>query len=270
MTQNDRVTRKHAPLRELFLAHQGQMEAELSRFRTVVAHPTSKGDGSEKCWRKMLATYLPNRYCVKPAHIVDYEGNLSEHIDVVIFDQQYTPFLFHQGGVYFIPAEAVYAVFEVKQEINAENIRYAGKKARSVRKLRRTSSQIPHAGGVYPAKSLHHITAGILTLDCSWRDGLGDTFKRNVLNLQNPNRLDLGCVLRTASFLCSHSSVPPAINVSDAEDALITFFLRLSAELQKIGTVPAIDLATWAKPLSLQWIPLEWETAEGKGVRPLP
>lgn len=253
---------KSINLREMFLAHQTQMLSELDRYRSVIEHPGTKGDGSEDCWRQLLRKYLPKRYSVEGAQVIDCDGSVSDAIDVVIFDQQYTPFLFHQAEIYFIPAESVYAAFEVKQEITAEYIAYAGTKAESVRRLRRTSARIPHAGGTYSAKPLHHIPAGILTLDSAWKEGLGQPFARSIESLPPGQRLDLGCVLRAASFQCSYEKKKVSIKKSRHEDALITFFLRLTAELQKIGTVPAIDFECWEKPLSLEWAPLQWQAAD--------
>lgn len=41
----------------------------------------------------------------------------------MIYDRRYSPFLFNQSGAVFIPAESVYAVFEVKQELSRETVR---------------------------------------------------------------------------------------------------------------------------------------------------
>jgi hypothetical protein len=65
---------------------------------------------------------------------------------------QYTPSLLDQQKHRYVPAEAVYAVFEVKPSINWDYLIYAGEKADSVRILERTSIEIPHAGGTFPAK----------------------------------------------------------------------------------------------------------------------
>jgi hypothetical protein len=76
----------------------------------------------------MLNNYLPERYFVDNAFVLDCEGKLSDQIDVVIYDRQYSPFLFNQNFVKYIPAESVYAVFEVRQEIDLGNLKYAGGK----------------------------------------------------------------------------------------------------------------------------------------------
>ena len=66
-------------------------------------------------------------------------------------------------------AESVYAVFEAKQELTADYIRYAGEKAASVRRLHRTSLSAETIDGPSRAKPLHHILAGILTLSAGWK-----------------------------------------------------------------------------------------------------
>ena len=96
-----------------------------------------------------MRKYLPRRYCVDKAIIVDCNGNTSDQIDIVIYDGQYSYFVFKHEQVIYVPAESVYAVIEVKQELNKANLNYAGEKAASVRKLSRTSAEIPFAGGIY-------------------------------------------------------------------------------------------------------------------------
>ena len=114
--------------------------------RKCMGHPGTKGDASEKVWLELLQTYLPKRYVAEKAHVVDSHGVFSEQIDVVIFDRQYSPFIFNYKHEIVIPAESVYAVFEAKQTINVDQVRYAKQKVASVRRLLRTSLPIPHAG----------------------------------------------------------------------------------------------------------------------------
>jgi hypothetical protein len=49
------------------------------------------------------------------AHLVDCEGKFRDQIDVVVFDRQYSPFIFRYEGQTIVPAESVYAAFEAKQ-----------------------------------------------------------------------------------------------------------------------------------------------------------
>src|SRR5262249_17516111 len=146
---------------------------KLETVRRTFDHPGTKGDGSEQVWLDLFNQYLPQRYQAAKAHVVDSQGNFSEQIDVVVFDRQYSPFIFSYSGQIIIPAESVYAVFESKQEINANEVSYAQKKISTVRNLQRTSLPIPHAGGTYPPKPLIHIYGGILTFESGWKPAFG-------------------------------------------------------------------------------------------------
>lgn len=101
------------------------IQHRLQTVRESLDHPGTNGDASEKVWLELLQTYLPQRYQAASAHVVDSYGVFSEQIDVVVFDRQYSPFIFRYQGATIVPAESVYAVFEAKQSINAGEVRYA-------------------------------------------------------------------------------------------------------------------------------------------------
>ena len=150
-----------------------ELSSHLETSRKVISHPGTKGEASELNWCNMLGKYLPARYRVSKAFVLDSEGQLSEQIDIAIYDRQYSPFLFNEDGALYVPAESIYAVFEVKQELNRSHVKYAGEKAASVRRLVRTTAPITHAGGVFEAKNPNPIIAGILCLESSWNPPLG-------------------------------------------------------------------------------------------------
>lgn len=104
-----------------------QTELEIAH-KSLNYHSVVKGDATEQTWLKIFQDYLPKRYQAEKAHIVDSKGNFSEQIDIVIFDRQYSPFIFKFKGATIVPAESVYAVFEIKQKINSHNISYTQKK----------------------------------------------------------------------------------------------------------------------------------------------
>ena len=170
-------------LQKAFASDQVCLEADLRSSNRIV-HQGDKGEVNEKYFIDFLRRYLPNRYTVDKAIILDSLGNTSDSIDVVVFDRQYTPTLLDNDKHRYVPAESVYAVFECKPTINKEYLDYAGAKAASVRALHRTSIPIVHAGGTYPAKPPGHIIAGILAIDVSWTGGLSDTFEGNLHSLQ--------------------------------------------------------------------------------------
>ncbi len=236
-------------IKDLFYNLQNQMVASLATNRSSITHPGALGVASELNWIEWLKQYLPKRYFVDKAFVVDCNDNISQQIDVVIYDQQYTPFVFKQNSVIYVPAESVYAVFEVKQELTKDYLEYAGDKAQSVRSLDRTSAPIPHAGGYYDPKEPGRILAGILTLSSSWKDPLGKIFEENVANLTGNRKLDLGCCLKHGSFRVEHSNDGVSIHKSTPDEAFIYFFLTLLMELQELATVSAIDISCYAKSL---------------------
>jgi hypothetical protein len=72
------------------------------------------------------------------AHVVDSNGNFSDQIDVVLFDRHYSPYILNFQQQKILSAESAYAVFEAKQSINLNEVRYAQEKIASVRRLNRT------------------------------------------------------------------------------------------------------------------------------------
>ncbi len=187
-------------LSQLLTSLHEDIQQRLATVRKTIQHPGSKGDASENVWIAMLDLYLPKRYQTARAHVVDSLGNFSQQIDVVVFDRQYSPFIFTYENQTIIPAESVYAVFEAKQSADASLVAYAQEKVASVRRLHRTSLPIPHAGGTFPAKPLIPILGGILTFESEWNPPLGEPLA-NVLNAGEGERhLDLGCIASHGHF----------------------------------------------------------------------
>lgn len=235
-------------LHQLLSGLHDDIQQKLATVRRSFGHPGTKGDASESVWLELLETYLPKRYCATSAHVVDSAGAFSDQIDVVVFDRQYSPFIFSYQGATIIPAESVYAVFEAKQTINVNQVEYAQKKVESVRRLFRTSLPIPHAGGIYPAKPLQHILGGLLTFESDWTPPLGDALTSALAKASDEQRLDLGCVAAHGMFNFDGKGCHI---VSPIEKAATAFLLELIARLQENATVPMIDVRAYA-----QWLVL--------------
>ncbi|UZW62309.1 DUF6602 domain-containing protein [Lysobacter enzymogenes] len=171
-----------------------QVEADLALARRALTHPTDKGDASEAVWIDLFNKYLPRRYVASKAHVVDSNGGLSDQIDVVVHDRQYSPLVFTFKEALYVPAESVYAVFEAKQDASGATVSYAQKKASSVRRLHRTSIPVPTIDGVRPAKTPGHILAGLLTLSSEWKPPLGETLVGHLHADLGNGVLDMGCI----------------------------------------------------------------------------
>lgn len=233
-------------MKELFLDMQQEMLAKLNSIRKHVTHAPTKGDAVERSWIEFLSKYLPNRYCVDTAFVVDHTGTRSDQIDLVIYDEQYSPFVFHHDGVKFIPAESVYAIFEIKQALNKPHIEYAAAKAESVRALKRTSIPIVHAGGTYPPRPIFDIVAGLITTSSDWSPSFGKPFYDVMGTLKPWQRLNIGCALDSGSFLLKPDGT---FDTSTPEESLIFFFIKLFTQLQNLGTVPAMDIDLYSRAL---------------------
>jgi hypothetical protein len=231
---------------EVYKQVQSQMITKLTVSNAAISHCVEKGTSSEADWVSWCKTYLPKRYQVDKAFVVDSKDNFSEQIDMVIYDAQYSLLVFEHNNVKYVPAESVYCVFEIKQELNKSHLDYAGDKAQSVRRLFRTSAPVPHAGGVYEPKKLHSIPAGILTLNSSWSDPLGDTFKENKLSLREDRYLQISCIINAGYLKKKKNSI---IDTSKKDVALISFYFKLLACLQQIATVPVIDIEAYSNLL---------------------
>src|SRR5436190_7235012 len=149
-------------LHTLYEKMQERIAVDLKSARDANEDPNAKGEASEGTWHQLFNAYLPHRYRVIKGIVIDCNGDESDAIDVIIHDRQFTPAIYQQHGLPYIPAESVYAVFEAKQQIDKAHVQYAGEKAASVRKLHRTSATIPFAAGTYPKKEPPRILAGVL------------------------------------------------------------------------------------------------------------
>jgi hypothetical protein len=235
-------------LTQLLASLHEDIQQRLAIVRKSFNHSGTKGDASESVWIEMLDKYLPKRYQAATAHVVDSLGNFSQQIDVVVFDRQYSPFIFNYQGQTIIPAESVYGVFEAKQAASAHMVAYAQEKVASVRRLHRTSLPIPHAGGTYPPKPLIPILGGLLTFESDWSPALGPSFEQALLKETGNGRLDIGCVAAHGHFFFdAHNNRYQMVNEGKPATA---FLFKLIAQLQFSGTVPMIDVEAYAKWLA--------------------
>lgn len=220
----------------------GDVEHRLGTVRASFKHSVVKGDGAENVWVELFNKYLPKRYRASRAFVVDSNNQFSQQIDVVIFDQQYSPLIFHYADQLIIPAESVYAVFEVKQTLNSDHINAAKEKVASVRKLHRTSLPIPHAGGFYPAKQSLPILGGLLALE---KEPSAETVKSYFADMDDTNRLNLGCAADSCYFYYEKEQHKP--HVVEHQKATTAFLFELLSQLQQYATVPMIDIHSYGK-----------------------
>jgi len=235
-------------LNELFLALHDRLACELGITRRTVLHNATMGEVSERQWIEMLYKHLPKRYKVNKAFVIDSQGACSDQIDIVIHDRQYSPFVLNYGDALYVPAESVYAVFEVKQGMNADQVKYAAQKIASVRALHRTSIQFQSNRGMEVKNKLHDILGGLLTVDSDWNPPFGPSFTSAINTTSKEGRLDLGCSAQHGMFEVRYTEPDSvAIDSQLTNAALALFVLRLIDRLRSMGTAPALDILEYAK-----------------------
>lgn len=233
-------------LQEAFAAKQKQLKSVLEAGRNIGPHPVAVGDGSELNWKQLLTDFLPSRYSVSKGFVVDAEGHCSKQIDLIIYDRNFSPLLWELGDHLFIPAESVYAVFEIKQEHDTTNIKAAAEKAKSVRVLSRTRGEFGWIGGK-ATKEPFTILAGLLTVSTSWKPAFGDRFYAALKELEKNEHLDLGCALVDGSWDLETHGEPKNAIIGAPDKSLVSFCMHLLLRLQKMGTVGGIDYRIYEK-----------------------
>lgn len=224
-----------------------EVERSLSDARELIGHEGEKGGASEEVWRQLLRKYLPLRYQVGTGFVVDSANQFSEQLDVVIFDRQYSPLVFELGARKIFPAESIYAVIEVKQEVSAATIKYARNKVRAVRELYRTNLPVPNLEGQPVERKLLRISGGILSLSCKWNPLFGRPFARALKPTTYDDQLDFGCVADCGWFAASAEQGKHI--TSEGPGSTASFLFNLISTLQKMGTVPMIDMSAYAAHL---------------------
>lgn len=219
-----------------------------SSFKTMasVSHAPTRGGGHESIWCEWLRKYLPQRYSVSPGFIIDSKGNQSLQQDLIVFDRQYSPLLLNKDEVLFVPAEAVYAVVEVKSNLTPAELRDALKKIASAKELLRTPAQtVTHAGGVFAPKERGPILGYVVASTSAWKNKVRAETLLKVTGAA-PGVLDGGCILDAGAFSVEYSDGKAGLRSVDGKQALFGFLALVVEDLKPLGTTPPWDLAMYS------------------------
>lgn len=250
-------------LRDIAANVQTKLLADLARSRPVT-HSGTKGDITESAWISLLKEYLPTRFRIAKGIVIDYKGQTSDQIDCVIFDSQFTPQIIPSEPSLYIPAEAIHAVFEVKQSVNKRHLEYAAAKVKSVRDLCRTSMTYIGDGKSRKKKLPFYIIGGLFALEGRLDSS---SFLLNLEKIDNIAHLDFvfsaengyADLVRPKHFM----KTKKAKQMRNKEKPFLVEgmvgtsygLIRLLEELSWQGTVPAVEwskyLANLAEPKAL-------------------
>lgn len=229
-------------LKERFIDIENTFISELKKEQKENTHDGTLGDATEKAWIDLLIRYLPARYRVAKAFAVDHLGNTTDQLDSLIYDAHFTPALFGKDNHLYVPAEAVYATFEIKPTINATYLKAAATKAASLRALQRTSAPLESIMGTNPPKLPFPIMGGLLAMNASWKDGLGSTFLSQLNSHTGDKQLDFVLTAESGFYDRLDPKTSPAVVAGSG--SLIRGLFRLLKALRSKATVAAVE---WEK-----------------------
>ncbi|MBU5266435.1 DUF6602 domain-containing protein [Virgibacillus proomii] len=78
-------------------------------------HHVTSGTSREFVWLDLFERLVPKKFkLARSVFIIDSYGQISAEVDIAIYDEQYTPYVFNYGEMQFIPIEAVAAAVQSK------------------------------------------------------------------------------------------------------------------------------------------------------------
>lgn len=78
-------------------------------------HNGLTGNYREEMWIEFFRSIIPKKFSLaQGVMIIDSDKNVSKEVDIAVFDEQYTPYVFQYNTLKFIPIEAVAVVIECK------------------------------------------------------------------------------------------------------------------------------------------------------------
>lgn len=96
----------------------------INQLELMSVHGNLTGNFRERMWLDFFRLIVPQKYSLAQGVIViDSHGNESKEVDIAVFDEQYTPYVFQYDSLKFIPIEAVLIVISCKsKEWNKEEL----------------------------------------------------------------------------------------------------------------------------------------------------
>ncbi|MDO3411199.1 hypothetical protein QWJ34_15645 [Saccharibacillus sp. CPCC 101409] len=152
-------------------------------------HGGISGNYREEMWIKFFRSIIPMKYSMaQGVIIIDSEQNRSREVDIAVYDEAYTPYVFQYNTLKFIPIEAVAVAIECKSSSWKE--KSLKKWASEIRKLKPKASGIArivtgYATGITNATQQRSRPILILASNLSRKDAgslenikekLGDSF----------------------------------------------------------------------------------------------
>lgn len=106
----------------------------------MIKHKATKGSLREFSLLQVLQKYLPNKYSFTSGEIYDFEGNVSNQQDIIIYDAYYLLNIPLSDDLSQIYKDAVYGTIEVKSLLNTKSLNESLTNISSVKMMKKTTS----------------------------------------------------------------------------------------------------------------------------------
>ena len=113
-----------------------KLRDDLNIYGTI-SHSGEKGGETEDKVREFLNGHLPKRFHAMKGFVIDVDNQMSDHQDVIIYDEQSSPVYRYDGANQIVSADAVAAIMEVKAMLNKGQLEKAYAKLEEVKKLKK-------------------------------------------------------------------------------------------------------------------------------------
>jgi len=114
-----------------------KLRDDFEHVRDTISHSGEKGGETEDKVRDFLNGHLPKRFHATKGFVIDVDNQMSDHQDVIIYDQQSSPVYRYDGANQIVSADAVAAIMEVKAVLNKGQLAEAFAKIEEVKRLRK-------------------------------------------------------------------------------------------------------------------------------------
>lgn len=112
-----------------------QLRAEVDVINALFSHQGEKGSGNEEALRRIVRSFVPERFGVGTGFVIDKNGALSRQCDIIIYDKQQYPSLFSLTSLHMFPVDIVLATVEVKTTLDKTKATAAITNIASVKEL---------------------------------------------------------------------------------------------------------------------------------------
>jgi hypothetical protein len=114
-----------------------KLRDDFEYIRKTISHSGEKGGETEDKVREFLNGHMPKRFHATKGFVIDVDNQMSDHQDVIIYDEQSSPVYKYDGANQIVSADAVAAIMEVKAVLNKSHLEEAFAKIEEVKRLKK-------------------------------------------------------------------------------------------------------------------------------------